>query len=128
VKKEVAIIGAGFSGLSAACSLAKEGYNVTIFEKNKELGGRARSIDIEGFHFDMGPTWYWMPDVFESFFNKFGKKVSDYYSLERLDPGYGIYFGEDDYLEIPESFSELKSIFEDLEPGSARKLDKFIKC
>ena len=127
MKKEVAIIGAGFSGLSAACSLAKEGYNVTIFEKNKELGGRARSIDIEGFHFDMGPTWYWMPDVFESFFNKFGKKVSDYYSLERLDPGYGIYFGENDYLEIPESLSKLKTLFEDLEPGSASKLEKFLK-
>jgi phytoene desaturase len=127
VKKDVAIIGAGFSGLSAACSLAKEGYNVTIFEKNKELGGRARSLDLEGFYFDMGPTWYWMPDVFENFFNKFGKKVSDYYSLERLDPGYGIYFGENDYLEIPESLSKLKTLFEDLEPGSASKLEKFLK-
>ena len=127
MKKDVAIIGAGFSGLSAACSLAKEGYNVTIFEKNKELGGRARSLDLEGFYFDMGPTWYWMPDVFENFFNKFGKKVSDYYSLERLDPGYGIYFGENDYLEIPESLSKLKTLFEDLEPGSASKLEKFLK-
>jgi phytoene desaturase len=127
VKKDVAIIGAGFSGLSAACSLAKEGYNVTIFEKNKELGGRARSINLEGFHFDMGPTWYWMPDVFENFFNNFGKKVSDYYTLERLDPGYGIYFGENDYLEIPKNFSKLKTLFEDLEPGSAAKLEKFLK-
>lgn len=127
MKKDVAIIGAGFSGLSAACSLAKEGYNVTIFEKNKELGGRARSINLEGFHFDMGPTWYWMPDVFENFFNNFGKKVSDYYTLERLDPGYGIYFGENDYLEIPKNFSKLKTLFEDLEPGSAAKLEKFLK-
>ena len=77
----ISIIGAGFSGLSAACYLAKWGYNVTVYEKHDTVGGRARMYTENGFSFDMGPSWYWMPDVFERFFNDFGKKVSDYYEL-----------------------------------------------
>ncbi|MEM9856989.1 MAG: FAD-dependent oxidoreductase, partial [Bacteroidota bacterium] len=86
MSKKIAVIGSGFAGLSAASSLAQAGYSVTVFEKNETPGGRARKFSAGGFTFDMGPSWYWMPDVFEQYFAKFGKKVSDYYDLVRLDP------------------------------------------
>lgn len=98
---KVVVIGSGFAGLSAACCLAKEGCAVTVLEKNATPGGRARQFEADGFKFDMGPSWYWMPDVFEQFFNHFGKKTSDYYNLIRLDPSYRIYFGKEDVMDLP---------------------------
>ena len=92
MKKKATILGAGISGLSAASFLAKSGWDVTILEKNPTIGGRARQFSQEGFTFDMGPSWYWMPDVFEKYFGSFGKKVSDFYQLQRLDPSYRVYF------------------------------------
>ena len=91
MSKKIAIIGSGFSSMSAASYLAKSGFKVNVYEKNKTLGGRARQLKKDGFTFDMGPSWYWMPDVFESFFNDFGKKTADFYKLERLDPGYQVF-------------------------------------
>ena len=81
LKKKVIIIGSGFSSLSASCYLAKAGFDVSIYEKNFDFGGRARQFKEKGFTFDMGPSWYWMPDVFERFFNDFGKKSSDLYAV-----------------------------------------------
>ena len=124
--KNVVIIGSGFAGLSAACFLAKAGWDVTIFEKQSMPGGRARRLYAEGFVFDMGPSWYWMPDVFERFFNCFEKKVSDYYILERLDPSYRIYWPEDS-MDISADYQALKSLFESIESGSGVMLDKFMK-
>ncbi len=91
-KKKISIIGAGFSGLSSACYLAKAGFEVTVYEKHGSIGGRSRSYSENGFMFDMGPSWYWMPDIFEKFFADFGKKVSDYYDLVRLSPSYRVFF------------------------------------
>mgnify|MGYP000132647913 CR=1 FL=1 len=125
-KKRVAVIGAGFAGLSAACHLAAEGYEVTVLEKNATPGGRARQFEAEGFVFDMGPSWYWMPDVFEQFFAHFGKRVSDYYTLVRLDPSYRIYFRPGDYMDVPASMEALEALFEQIEPGSARQLREFL--
>lgn len=88
----VSVIGSGFSGLSAAACLAKDGNDVAVFEKNSTPGGRARKFEEQGFVFDMGPSWYWMPEVFENFFNRFGKNSSEYYELIRLDPSYRIFF------------------------------------
>ena len=93
MNKNIAIIGSGFSSLAASSYLAKEGHTVTIFEKNATIGGRARQLSTKGFTFDMGPTWYWMPDVFERFFGDFGKKPSDYYELLKLNPAYKVFFG-----------------------------------
>lgn len=121
------IIGGGFAGLAAASCLAKEGYEVTVFEKNASLGGRARKFETDGFVFDMGPSWYWMPDVFESFFNKFGKSASDYYDLRRLDPSYAVFFGQNDMVEVPANLEELYQLFDKMEPGSSVKLQKFLK-
>lgn len=123
----IAVIGSGFAGLSAACFLAREGYEVTVFEKNAIPGGRARYFQAEGFTFDMGPSWYWMPDVFERFFQSFGKSTADYYSLKRLDPSYRIVYGKDDALDIPAGVEALRSMFEHLEPGSSVHLDKFLE-
>ena len=128
MKKKIAIIGSGFSSLSASCYLAKAGFEVTVYEKNKTIGGRARQYKREGFTFDIGPTWYWMPDVFEKFFADFNKKPADYYTLEKLDPAYQVYFEKNDSITIPGSFDEICEIFENEEKGSAKHLKKFIKA
>ncbi len=126
-KKSVAVIGAGFAGLAAATTLADKGHDVTVYEKNSMAGGRAREFEAEGFLFDMGPSWYWMPDVFERYFERFGKKVSDYYELIRLDPSYRVVFGENDHWDIPASLEEFYNLFESVEPGSSANLKKFLK-
>jgi phytoene desaturase len=124
--REIIIIGSGFSSLASACHLAKAGYNVTILEKNSTLGGRARKYEKEGFKFDMGPTWYWMPDVFEKFFKDFDKKPSDYYELDRLSPAYQVYFGKEDSITIPGTLNEIYEVFEKEEPGSSKHLKSFL--
>ena len=120
------MIGSGFAGLSAASFMAKEGWKVTVIEKNDSPGGRARQLKENGFTFDMGPSFYWMPDVFERYFNQFGKKVSDYYTLHRLDPSYRIYWDQG-YTDMPASYEALQQVFESIEPGSAARLDKYLK-
>lgn len=126
-KKRINIIGAGFSGISAAANLAAMGYEVDVYEKNSLPGGRARKLEEEGYRFDMGPTWYWMPEVFENFFQRFGKKVSDFYELKRVDPGYRMFFGENDYVDIPADTDDLYQLFESIESGAGKKLEKFLK-
>jgi phytoene desaturase len=125
--KHIIVIGSGFAGLSAACVLAKEGFKVTILEKNKQPGGRAGVWEQDGFRFDMGPSWYWMPDIFENFFALFGKKPPDFYELKRLDPGYRVYYGKNDLIDVPGTRFELAQLFESIEPGSSIQLDRFLK-
>ena len=124
--KNVIIIGAGFSGLSAACHLAKNGFKVTVLEKNEQAGGRARIMETNGYRFDMGPSWYWMPDVFDRFFEQFGKKTADYYELIRLNPSYQIFFTNKERVSIPANIEELYQTFETIEPGSGEKLKQFL--
>ncbi|MDH5250597.1 MAG: FAD-dependent oxidoreductase, partial [Cyclobacteriaceae bacterium] len=112
----IAVIGSGFSGLSASCFLAKEGFDVTVFEKNDSPGGRARKFEAQGFTFDMGPSWYWMPDVFETFFGKFGKHPSDYYDLIRLNPSYRVVYSNTEKLDVPAGIQNLCDMFDSLEP------------
>ena len=126
LKKKSIVIGSGFAGLSSACHLAFAGYEVTILEKNNEAGGRARVFADQGFVFDMGPSWYWMPEVFEKFFSSFGKKVSDFYQLKRLDPSYRIYWGKEDFWDVPASFQELLHLFENEEMGAGNKLISYL--
>lgn len=123
--KTISILGSGFSSLAASCYLAKAGYTVHIFEKNNTLGGRARQLKKEGFTFDMGPSWYWMPDVFENFFKDFGKTASDYYTLEKLNPAYQVWFA-DDIITIGDTLDKISTEFERIEKGSSKKLQKFI--
>jgi phytoene desaturase len=123
--KQISIIGSGFSALSASCYLAKEGYNVTIFEKNETTGGRCRQFKKEGFTFDIGPSWYWMPDIFEKFFADFNKKRSDYFVLDKLDPAYQILF-KDETITIGDTLEKICIEFDRIEPGSSKALKKFI--
>ena len=125
-QNNVLVIGAGFAGLSVASFLAQKGWKVTILEQHDIPGGRARKFEAEGFTFDMGPSWYWMPDVFEKYFEKFGKKVSDYYQLKRLDPSYRVYF-EDTHWDMPANYGELQQLLESVEPGAAKALDQFME-
>lgn len=124
--KTTVIIGSGFSSLASACYMAKAGYRVTVLEKNEQLGGRASMMEIDGYKFDMGPSWYWMPDIFERFFADFGKKVSDYYELEKLSPAYRVVFGENDYIDIEDTPEKIIETFERIEPGSGKHLKKFM--
>lgn len=124
--KKVIVIGSGFAGLSTASFMAKEGWDVTVIEKNEGPGGRASQWKEKGFIFDKGPSFYWMPDVFERYFAQFGKNVADYYKLTRLDPSYRIYWN-DGFTDIPADIDELKILFESLEPGSAEKLEQYLK-
>ena len=126
MKKKIVIIGSGFSSLSAASYLAKKDFDVHVYEKNETLGGRARQLKKQGFTFDMGPSWYWMPDVFESFYNDFGKSTNDFYKLNRLDPGYQVVFGENEIIPIGDSLEKIYEVFEKEEAGSSQKLEKFI--
>ncbi|GAB2529647.1 phytoene desaturase family protein [Spirosoma aerophilum] len=125
--KRVLVIGAGFAGLSAATSLADKGYDVTLLEKNSMPGGRARVFNEKGFTFDMGPSWYWMPDVFDTYFARFGKKTSDYYNLVRLDPSYTVVFSNEEAVDLPAGLDNLETLFEKIEPGSGPMLREFLK-
>ena len=126
MKKDIAIIGSGFSSLAAASYLAQAGHEVTVYEKNDTVGGRARQLKKDGFTFDIGPTWYWMPDVFDRFFSDFNKKSTDYYELIKLNPAYSVYFGDNDYITIEDTLEKICTAFEEEEPGSSVKLRKFI--
>src|SRR5687768_12791385 len=105
--------------------MAKGGWEVHVIEKHNQPGGRARQLKEAGFTFDMGPSWYWMPDVFERFFAQFGKSVSDYYQLERLDPSYRVYW-EEGFSDLPADLSKLKQLFDSIEPGAGASLEKFL--
>lgn len=123
----IAIIGSGFSGLSAACYLSASGHEVHVYEKNAEIGGRARQLKTDnGYVFDMGPSWYWMPDVFENFYADFGHTVSDFYDLKLLDPAFDVVFAQKEVMHVPADFDELCQMFESIEAGSAKKLCEFM--
>src|SRR6478672_1091280 len=106
--------------------MAKAGWNVTVLEKHATPGGRARQLKTNGFTFDMGPSWYWMPDVFERYFKQFNRSVSDFYELKRLDPSYRVYY-QDGPMDIPADFKALRELFESIEPGTAIQLEKFLQ-
>ena len=109
------MIGSGFSVLSAAAYLSQAGHEVHVYEKNSTAGGRARQLQGSGYTFDMGPSWYWMPDVFDRFFGDFGQKTSDYYPLHQLDPSFEMVFPESEVIPVPADFEKLIALFESIE-------------
>ena len=127
MKKKIVIIGSGFSSLSAVCYLSKAGHDVHLFEKNKTFGGRARRLIKDKFIFDMGASWYWMPEIIDSFFNDFNKSTSDFFKLQKLNPAYQVYFGKKDSVLIEDSLEKICKVFESIETGSSKKLEEFIK-
>jgi phytoene desaturase len=124
--KKIAVIGSGFAGLSAAASLAQKGFKVHVFEKNDQIGGRATTWEKDGFRFDLGPSWYWMPEVFEQFYQKFGHTTAEFYDLKRLDPSYRVFFEQHQTVDIPAQLSGLFELFEEIQPGSSKGLKAFL--
>jgi phytoene desaturase len=120
------VIGSGFSGISAATALADKGFEVTVLEKNASAGGRARVFEANGFKFDMGPSWYWMPEVFSEYFEQYGFAVKELYELKRLDPSYKVIFGADDVWDIPAEMEKLEELYERIEEGGASQLRTFL--
>jgi phytoene desaturase len=131
--KKAVVIGSGFGGLSAAGYLAREGYEVTVVEKNSWVGGRARVLERDGFRFDMGPSWYWMPGEHDKWFRDMGAKRSDYYEIRRVDPSYKVFYGEtepreeNNVLTMPADLGEAKRVFETYEPGAGRRLEEYLE-
>ena len=131
--KSVVVVGAGFGGISAAAYLAQAGYDVTVYEKNSWVGGRARVLDRDGFRFDMGPSWYWMPDEHDRWFTDMGVRREDYYAIRRVDPSYKVYFGDSlpgewrNEVTVPADFEAAKALFESYEPGAGAKLEAFVE-
>ena len=127
--QHVVIIGGGFGGLGSAILLAKAGYRVTLLEKNEQLGGRASVFEAEGFRFDMGPSWYLMPDVFEEFFTALGEDINDHLHLQRLQPSYRVFFKDTglDPVDIYSDLSRDEQTFESLEPGSSQALRIYLE-
>ena len=125
--QDVVVIGGGFGGLSTACYLADADANVTLIEKNEQLGGRASRLETDGFRFDMGPSWYLMPDVFERFFAHFDRDVEDYYTLSRLDPHYRIFFKDGDQVDLVPDVEQNKALFESYEPGAGEALEAYLE-
>ncbi len=124
---KIAIIGSGFSGLSAAAYSAQKGHEVHVFEKNSGLGGRARKFTTDnGYVFDMGPSWYWMPDIIENFFSDFNRKTSDFFELIPLNPQFEMVFSEE-VMQIPHDYNEMRDLFETTEKGAGKRLDDFMK-
>jgi phytoene desaturase len=126
ILKRVAVIGSGFAGLAGAACMAQQGFQVTVFEKNSTIGGRARIFEADGFRFDMGPSWYWMPEVFENFYRLFGHTTGDFYELTRLSPSYRVYFGKDDLVDLPADLDDLFQLVERMETGASKKLTTFL--
>lgn len=127
MSSKVAVIGSGFSGLSAACYLAKKGFEVTVIEKNSKPGGRAGQLSESGFIFDTGPSWYWMPEVFDLFFEDFQRKRSEFYEIERLEPSYKFFFGKGDEKVLSSDLKSLKKVYDEYEQDGGAKLEKFLK-
>ena len=123
---EIVVVGAGYGGLAASALLAKDGHKVTVIEKNEQVGGRAGMFKKDGFSFDMGPSWYMWPQVFERFFAEFGKDAKELLNLKRLNPSYRAYFNDGDVIDISSDIQKNYEVFDTLEENGAEKLRQYL--
>lgn len=124
--KRVIIVGAGYGGMALANLLAKRGYQVDVYEKNESLGGRIAAVKQDGYTFDIGPSWYLMPEVFEQYYQLFGESAEQRLDLMRFRPGYKVYFDNEDPLVIQGDVTADKNVFESIEEGAGRKLERYV--
>ncbi|WP_423920393.1 phytoene desaturase family protein [Frigoribacterium sp. 2-23] len=132
--RRVVVVGGGISGLASAALLAREGHDVTVLEKNAAVGGRAGSWEHEGFRFDLGPSWYLMPEVFDHFFKLMGTSSDEQLDLVPLDPGYRVLFeptpGDEAAgapIDVPRGLEENIALFDAVEPGSGARLRRYLR-
>ena len=125
-KPRAIIIGAGYGGMALANILGKAGYRVDVYEKNATAGGRIAAIHKDGYVFDLGPSWYLMPEVFEQYYQLFGESAETRLDLMRFNPGYKVYFEKYPTLTIQGDVNVDKHTFEAIEPGAGRKLERYV--
>ncbi len=123
---KVGIIGGGLGGLAAAATLAARGHDVTLFEKNAWLGGKAALLDEDGFRFDMGPTILTMPRVLERVFQEAGRDMADYLDLRRLDPQWRCFYDDGTVLDLRDDMAKSKAEIAHLSPDAADGFEKFM--
>ena len=123
---KIGIIGAGLSSLYAACKLSHAGHSVELFEKNSMAGGRSQTFSEKGFQFDMGPSWYWMPELIDNLFKELDENRADYFQLTRLSPSYRVFWNESSPTDIPANKEELFELFDRFEKDGAKKLSAFL--
>lgn len=124
--KRIVVVGGGIGGLATAGLLARDGHSVTLLEKNSQLGGRANLLATQGFRFDLGPSWYLMPDVFETFFAQFNTHPSKHLDLREIEPQYRIFFSDKSHVDISRIVAKTRAIFEEIEPGAGAALDQYL--
>jgi phytoene desaturase len=126
-KKKVVVIGAGPGGLTAGMLLASKGYNVEIYEKNSVIGGRTSRLKLGDFQFDLGATFFMMPQLLEEMFEEAGRELRNYVQLQRLDPLYTLRFGDTTFtprVDREEMLEEIERIFPGESEGFVRFMDK----
>lgn len=125
--KSAIIIGSGYGGLALANLLAKKGYRVTVLEKNSSLGGRIATYRTKGYTFDLGPSWYLMPEIFERYYTLFDISARDELDLVKLSPAYKVFFEYAEPITINGNVNKDAAVFNSLEAGAGKALQRYIQ-
>lgn len=126
-KKTAIIIGAGYGGLALANLLAKKGYQTHVYEKNSAPGGRIHAVRKDGFVFDLGPSWYLMPEVFEQYYQLFNQNVNEKLELVRFSPGYKVFYETQPAIEVAGELQKDAALFEAIETGAGKRLERYVR-
>lgn len=125
-RKHVVVIGAGLGGMSAAIMLARAGMRVTIAEKNTHLGGKLNVLETQGFKFDLGPSIFTLPHIFEPLFEHDGKSLADYIDMRRVDPQWRNFFEDGTVVNLWERTEDMRAELEKLGPNIFEEYERFV--